>query len=118
MLGQRQDELNPLLMTECLALNPTVYSVSRQPLNAFNEVKSKINKTIKSVSQVVVENETNHDDYVNVIETNEALKKNVVSIRTFSHQLYTFKQPKKEGPDIVLRQDAHVGQHQLHPIWL
>ena len=43
---------------------------------------------------MVVKKEIKHDDYVNVIETNEALKKEVVSIRSFNHQLYTFKQQK------------------------
>ena len=43
---------------------------------------------------MVVKTEIKHDGYVNVIETNEALKKEVVSIRSFNHHLYTFKQQK------------------------
>ena len=46
--------------------------------------------TIKSVYKMVVKRESKHDDYVNVIE-NKALEKEVVSIRSFNHQLYTFE---------------------------
>ena len=35
-----------------------------------------------------------HEDYVNVIEANKALKKEVVSIRSCNHQLYTFERQK------------------------
>ena len=56
------------------------------------EIKSK--KTFKGESKVVVKKEIKHDDYVHAIETNEALRKEVVSISSFSHQLYSFKQQK------------------------
>ncbi|MFM7982164.1 MAG: hypothetical protein ACKPKO_22880, partial [Candidatus Fonsibacter sp.] len=44
------------------------------------EIKNK--KTLKGVSKVVVKKEIKHDDYVNVIETNNALTKEVMSIRS------------------------------------
>ena len=34
----------------------------------------------------------NHDDYVNVVETNEAFKKKMLFSEACNHQLYTFKQ--------------------------
>ena len=94
VLGKFKDEMNTLIMTEFIALNPKVYSINHQTLNEFNEVKIKNKKTLKGVSKVVVKKEIKHDDYVNVIETNNALTKEVMSIRSFNHQLYTFKQQK------------------------
>jgi hypothetical protein len=49
---------------------------------------------MKGVSKVVVKKEITHKDYQDVIDTNIPLIKNVTSIRSFNHQLYTFKQPK------------------------
>ena len=54
--------------------------------------KSRARRTLKGLSQVVIKKEIKHDKYANVTETNEALKKEVVSIRSFNHQLYTCKQ--------------------------
>ena len=107
--------MRSLKRTEFLALNQKHYSINQPTLNEFNEINIKSKKTLKGVSKVVVKKEINRDDYVNDIETNEALKKEVVSIRSVNHQLYTFKQQKK--PDTVLLQDANDLQHKLHPIW-
>ncbi len=49
---------------------------------------------LKGVSKVVVNKETNHDDYVNVIATTNALTTNVTIIKSFNHQLYSFKPNK------------------------
>jgi len=46
------------------------------------------------VSKPVVKKELTHDDYNNVLCKGEPLKKDVTSIRSFNHQLYTFVQPK------------------------
>ena len=99
MLGKFKDEMHTLLMTEFLALNPKVYSINHQTLNEFNEMKIKSKKMLTGVSKVVAKTQIKHDNYGNVIETNEALNKVVVSMRSFNHQLYTFKQQK--NPDIV-----------------
>ena len=41
-----------------------------------------------------MKNNINHDDYKQVLETNIPIKRDVVSIRSFQHQLYTCKQNK------------------------
>ena len=51
-------------------------------------------KTLKGVSKAVVKNDIEHNDYVDVISTNNVIKKDVVSSISFDHQLYTYKQPK------------------------
>ena len=79
-------------MTEFVALRPKVYSIKHQMLNECNKVKTNRKKTRKGVSKVVVKKEIKHGNYVTVIETNEIVKHEVVSIRSFNHQLYTFKQ--------------------------
>ena len=39
--------------------------------------------------------EITHEDYVAGLRTNTPLEKSVMSIRSFDHQLYTFRQSKK-----------------------
>ena len=94
VLGKFKDEMNSLLITEFIALNPKVYSVNYQSLDEFKRVEIKNKKTLKGVSKVVVKNEIKHSDYVNTLKTNEIARRNVVSIRSFNHQLYTYKQNK------------------------
>ena len=48
-LGKFKDKMNTLLMTEFLALNPKVHSISRQTLNEFHEVNIKSNRTLKGL---------------------------------------------------------------------
>ncbi len=43
-------------------------------------------KTLNGVSKVVVKNEIDHEDYTRVLDTNDPVKRNVVNIRSFSHQ--------------------------------
>ena len=81
-------------MTEFITHNPKVYSINHHTLNEFNEMKIKSKKMLTGVSKVVAKTQIKHDNYGNVIETNEALNKVVVSMRSFNHQLYTFKQQK------------------------
>ena len=57
-------------------------------------MKIKNKKTLKGVSKVVVKREIKHDDYVHVIETNNALTKEVMSIRSFNHDFYTLSNNK------------------------
>ena len=92
--GKFKDELNSLVMTEALALNPKIYSFNHQTKIEFDEFEVKNKKVLKGVSKVVVKNEIEHKDYVSVLETDEAIKRDVTSIRSFNHQLYTYKQNK------------------------
>ena len=91
VLGKFKDEFNSLLIKDFLALNPKVYSINYQTLNEQNQIIDKNKKTCKGVKSVVLKNEITHQDYQNVLETNEPAKRDIVSIRSFDHQLYTHK---------------------------
>ena len=39
-------------------------------------------------------NNITHDEYKNVLETNIPIKKEITSIRSFKHQIYTIKEDK------------------------
>ena len=71
VLGKFKDEMNTLIMTEFMSLNPKVYSINHQALDDANKVKIKNKKTLKGASKVVVKKEIKHKDYVKVLETNE-----------------------------------------------
>ena len=93
--GKFKDEMHSLLIKEFIGLNPKVYSVIHQKINEENKSKYWNNKkTLKGVSTAVVENEIEHKDYVDVISTNKVIKKDVVTLRSFDHQIYTYKAPK------------------------
>ena len=46
------------------------------------------------MSKVVVKKEISYEDYKNVMTTGDSIKKDVVGIRSFNHQLYTVKTNK------------------------
>ena len=85
VLGMFKDELCSLPMKEFIALNPKVYS--------FESVHENCKK-LKGVSKVVVKKEITHGDYNKVLETGESIKRDIVGIRSFEHQLYTVKTNK------------------------
>ena len=87
--------MNSLLIKEFIALNPKVYSIIHQEYN--KETKAtywKNKKTLKGVSKAVVKNDIEHKDYVDVISTNKVIMRDVVSLRSFNNQIYTYKTPK------------------------
>ena len=86
--------MNTLLTKEFLALNPKVYSIIHQDKDKEGQLLDKNKKTLKGVSKTVVKKEITHKDYQKVLGDNIPIKKNVTSIRSFNHQLYTFKQEK------------------------
>jgi hypothetical protein len=92
VLGKFKDEMNSLIMTEFLALNPKVYSIKYYDTLENTEIKNK--KTLKGVSKTTVKNEISHADYLNVLHTDKTEKRNVCSIRSFNHELFTFVQEK------------------------
>jgi hypothetical protein len=94
VLGKFKDELNGIPMKEFLALNPKVYSMNYLSVDKFQQTVMKNCKKLKGISKAVVKNEITHNDYVNVHQTNKPINKDVVSIRSFNHKLYTFKQNK------------------------
>ena len=91
VIGKMKDEFNGLLISEFIGLNPKGYSINHQTLNEAKELEIKNKKTLKGISKVVVKNEISHNDYINVLNTNEPIKRDVISIRSFDHQLFTHK---------------------------
>ena len=95
LLGKFKDEMNSLLIKEFISLNPKVYSIIHEEYNDKNKnTYWKNKKTLKGVSKAVVKNDIQHTDYVDVISKNNVVSKDVVSIRSFNHQLYTYTASK------------------------
>ena len=101
VLGKFKDEMHSLPLREWIGLNPKVYSFigrgfddKTKEIYYDKERYWKNKKTLKGVSKAVVKNNIEHKDYVDVISTDCVAVRDVVSIRSFNHQLYTFKQPK------------------------
>ena len=91
-LGKMKDENYSLIIPEWLALNPKVYSFKYQDDVDNNNIENK--RICKGVSKATVKKNITHDDYLNVFETDEPIKKDVVSIRSFNHQLFTYVNDK------------------------
>ena len=107
LLANFTGEFNSLLLKEWLAFNPKVYSINHQTLEDLEGVlkaneqkeiiepidpKNIIEKNLKvcqGIKAVVLKNEIEHQDFQNVLETNEPAKRDIISIRSFNHQLYT-----------------------------
>ena len=95
VLGKFKDEMGSLLIKEFTALNPKVYSIIHQHEDEHKVFHENYNeKTYKGVSKVVVKQEINHNDYQEVLNTNQSKDRTVMSIRSFDHQLYTYEQTK------------------------
>ena len=92
VLGKFKDELNSLIMTEFLTLNPKVYSIKYYNNLENTEIKNK--KTLKGVAKVNVKNEISHMNYFNTLYTDKKCTRNVCSIRSFNHELFTYTQNK------------------------
>ena len=93
-------------------MNPKVYSFKYQAVNKefkdkHKEDLFKINhktilgnsnidnkKTCKGVDKIAVKKDITHQDYIDVISTYKVIKKDVYSIRSFNHQLFTLYQNK------------------------
>ena len=64
-------------------------------IDDFEHELIEINKKkIKGASKVVVKNDIEHEDFKHVLDSNESISKDVYSIRTFNHQLFTILQTK------------------------
>ena len=51
-------------------------------------------KSLKGVSKSVVKNEITHEDYEQVLKDNEPLKRHVTSLRSFNHNVVTYRAEK------------------------
>ena len=76
--------------------NPQFYNVISKTGDDTEEHKLifKNKKTLKGVSKAVVKNEITHKDYVQVHKDMIPIKRHVSSIRSFDHNVYTFRTEK------------------------
>ena len=90
VIGKIKDETNNLPKTEFVALNPKCYS--------FNHLKkdTTIKHTKKStgVSKSVVKHQITHDNYMDTMNKNEQVCRDVVSLRSKDHMIRTIKNAK------------------------
>ena len=59
-----------------------------------DDYNHKNKKICKGVDKVAVKKDITHQDYINVLDTDKPIKKDVYSIRSFNHQLFTYYQSK------------------------
>ncbi len=91
-LGKFKDELNSLVMSEFISLNPKVYSFNYSTDLTNDNFKNK--KTLKGVSKPVVKNEIDYEDYLHTLNTNEKARRKTTTLRSFNHQIFTYCQTK------------------------
>ena len=72
-------------MYNFISLNAKVYS-----FNYLKEDKLCNKKVLKGVSKAVVKNPITYEDYKNVLNTAKQIERDVTSIWSFGHQLYTY----------------------------
>ena len=91
-LGKFKDECHSLLITEFLALNPKVYSFKYY--DKINDTNLQNKRVCKGVDKITVKKDITHQEYIDVIDTDKPIDKDVYSIRSFNHQLFTYYQRK------------------------
>ena len=90
VLGMFKDELHGLIMIQFIGLTPKIYSYNY--LTLTGEVINK--KTLKGISKTTVEKDVKHSEYVQAKTTNVNIEKEMTTIRSFKHRIYTIKQTK------------------------
>ena len=93
VVGKFKDELNSLLMTEFIALNPKAYSFNYQTLKE-NQIVYETKKILKGVSKAVVKNEITYQEYEQVHKDTVLIERDVTSLRSFNHNVFTHTTPK------------------------
>jgi hypothetical protein len=86
--------MKSLIIKEAVFENPKVYSIIHQKMEDDVYDENHNTKKAKGVSKVVLKKEITHKDFIDVLETGKSISKDVISIRSFDHQLYTVKQKK------------------------
>ena len=95
ILEKFKDENNSFPISEFIALNPKVYNLNYQRINeecTGLEITNK--KAIKGVSKATVKKDIAHDDLMCTCDTGQPLRREVISIRSFKHDLYLYSQDK------------------------
>lgn len=93
-LGAFKDELHSEVMIDFISLNPKVYSFNHQHIDDNQKFQISNKRLCKGVSKVVVQNEIVHQDYINVIETNIPINRDITSFRSYKHEVFTIRQNK------------------------
>ena len=84
-LGAMKDETKGLIIKEFVSVSPKCYSY-----NVHTVDKHKQNcKKMKGINKVVIKKEIKHEDFVNILNSNQIIKKDNVNFRSFNHQVYT-----------------------------
>jgi hypothetical protein len=86
-LGFFKDELNSQILTEWLSLNPKCYAFKYQALKEDNNILKK--KKAKGVSHVIVKKTLPFKVYENTLDTDETVRREITSIRSFSQELFS-----------------------------
>ena len=87
-LGMMKDEMNTLAIKSFIGVNPKCYSFT------YSDKIEKNVKKCKGVSKATLKNEIKHCNYLNTLITGQRMTKQITSIRSFNHQLYTIQQDK------------------------
>ena len=101
VIGKFKDETNSVPTPEFVALNPKCYSFNHLKKDATN----KNTKRSNSVSKYVVHHQITHDNYMDTMNKNEQLSRDVVSLRSKDSYDKNDKAPEMFSKQF-LRQDA------------
>ena len=80
--------------TLCSRFPVPTHGGSRYIVTQENQIIYQNQTTLKGVSKAVVKNEITYQDYVKVHKDNIPIKRNVTSIRSFNHNVVTFRTEK------------------------
>jgi hypothetical protein len=86
-LGFFKDELHSQILTEWISLNPKCYAYRYQALAKNNKILEK--KKAKGVSHVIVEKTLPFKTYKKTLETDETVRREITSIRSFNQELFS-----------------------------
>ena len=92
-LGMMKDEMNTLPISTFISLNPKCYSFTYEAKVDEQRLEKNVKK-LKGVSKATVKHQITHEDYNTCLGTGQSIKRKVVGIRSFRHELYTIRQEK------------------------
>jgi hypothetical protein len=85
-LGFFKDELNSQILTEWISPNPRCYGYRYQ---SYETNKIKEQKKAKGVSHVIVEKPLPFKTYKKTLDTDETVRREITSIRSFNQELFS-----------------------------
>ena len=94
VLEKMKEENNCLPISEFVGLNPKVYSLMYEMINNDNEFVLTNKKAMKGVSKTVVKKDIKHQDLIDTFNRDKPFTKEVMSIRSFKHELFLYSQTK------------------------